>query len=37
MKKGGDQVEWSNEISELMLRYGERYEFQNCYYYEALN
>jgi len=35
--KGGDQKEWSNEISELMLRYGERYEFQNCYYYEALN
>jgi len=37
MKKGGDQNEWSNEISELMLRYGERYEFQNCYYYEALS
>lgn len=34
--KGGNQEEWSNEVSELMSRYGERYEFQNCYYYEAL-
>lgn len=29
--------DWSNEISELMMRYGEKYEFQNCYYYPDLN
>lgn len=30
-------MEWPEDAEELILRYGNRYEFDRCYVYENLN
>lgn len=32
-----EKMEWPEDAEELIIRYGNRYEFDRCYVYENLN
>ena len=34
---GSKKVEFPDEIDELVLKYGSKYDFLNCFYYKTLN
>ena len=37
-RDAGDRkkLEWPNTVEELILKYGNRYDYENCYVYEHL-